>query len=217
MDLWCIGLNRSQATICATNQRVFRSAILPLARIYRVDIVFRMRRLNECFATGTLFLDVKSLDQNTCAQVFSKKVGFNATYQTVLLTGDSLGYLYRAFCRDCGIPEHLKFDSYSSQVGRNTLFTKTVRKYYTRYPVSNPCRTNENPAEVSIIELKKRWYLIMHKKKNSEQVWGYGLVWISETGNLSVSNSHYASGRTHLEYITGDTPDTSEYLGLNFL
>ena len=87
-DLWCIGLKRSQATLGATTQRGIRSVILTLARIYRAGRVFIMCQLNERFATDTLFSDGKSLKQNTCTQVFSHKVGFNATYLMVSSTGD---------------------------------------------------------------------------------------------------------------------------------
>ena len=97
----------------------------------------------------------------------------------------------------------MTFDGYSAQVGRNTLFMKTVRKYDTHYHISIPRRTNENPAKVSIRELNKIWHRIILKNKVPERLWDYGLVWISETGNLSVSSSHYSSGRTPLEYITG--------------
>ena len=63
------------------------------------------------------------------------------------LTGESLGESYRDFSHDFGIPEHLKFDGYSAQVGRNTLFVKRVRKYDTHYHIFSPCKLNENPAE----------------------------------------------------------------------
>ena len=106
-----------------------------------------MRWLNARFAMDNLFSDVKSLKQNTCAQVFSHKIGFNATYPMESSTGDSLGYSCRDFSHDFGIPEHLTFDVYSAQVGRNTLFMKTVRKYDTQYHISSPRRPNENPAE----------------------------------------------------------------------
>ena len=132
------------------------------------------------------------------------------------MQGDSLGYSFRDFCDDFGIPEHLTFDGYSSQVGRNTMFMKSRRKYNTLYHISSPRRPNKNPAEGSIRELKKRWYRIMMKKKVPEQLWDYGLVWIAETGNLSVSSSRYANGRTSIEYITGKTPDISEYLDFTF-
>ena len=175
-----------------------------------------MCRLNVRFATDTLFLDIKSLNPNTCAQVFLHKVGFNATHPMVSSTGESLGYLYIYFSNNFGIPEHLTFDGYSVQVGRNTLFMKTFRKYDTRYHKSSPHRPNENPAEGSISSIKKIWHHIMPKNKVPERLWDYGLVWIRKTGNLSVSSSRYASGRTPLEYTTGETLDISEYLEFTF-
>ena len=131
-------------------------------------------------------------------------------------TGYSLGYSYRDFSHDFGIPEHLKFDGYSAEVGRNVLFMKTDKKYDQQYHISIPRRLNENPDEGSISELKKRWYRIMIKKKFPERLWDYGKVWISQTGNLSVSSSRYASGRIPLEHITGKTPNISEYLDFTF-
>ena len=131
-------------------------------------------------------------------------------------TGDTLGYSYRDSSHDFGIPEYLTFDIYSAQVGRNTLFMKTVIKYNTQYHISSPRKPNENPAEGSIREPNKRWYHIMLKNKVPKRLWGYGLVWISKTGNLSVLSSRYASGRTPLEYIIGETTDISEYLYFNF-
>ena len=216
-DLWCSGIKNSQATLGVTSQRRVRSAALPLARRYRSDRVFSMRRLNALFATDTLFSDVKSLNQNRCAKVFSQNVGFNVTYTMILLTEDYLGYLYRDFCHDFEIPEHLKFDGYSLQARRNTLFMKTLRKYDTQYHVSIPCRPNDNPTEGSIRELKKRWYCIMHKNKNPERLWDHRMACISETGNLSVTSSCYASGRTPLKYITRETPTSVNIWTLHFM
>ena len=215
-DLWYIGLKISQATLGATTKMGIRYAILPLSRRYRADRVFSMRRLNARFATDNLFSDVNSLNQNTCERVFSHTVGFNATYPMVSLIGESLGYSYRDFSHDFGIIEHLTFDGYSAQVSPNTLFMKTVRKYDTQYHISSSLIPNENRAEGSISELKKRWYRIMLKNKVPEILWDYGLVWISKTGDLSVSSSRYASGRTPLEYISGEKPKISEYLDFTF-
>ena len=109
-----------------------------------------------------------------------------------------MGYLYRECIHDFGILEHLTFDGYSAQVGRNTLFMKTVIKYDTQYHISSPRRPNEDPVEGSIRQIKKRYYCIILKKKVPERLWDYVLVWIRKTGNLYVSSSHYASGRTPL-------------------
>ena len=56
----------------------------------------------------------------------------------------------------------------------------------------------------------------MQQIKAPKRVWNYLAVWIYETGNLSVSRSRYAKGRNALEIITGETPDTSEYLNFGF-
>ena len=117
------------------------------ATLGRYNRFFSMIHLNASFATDTYSSGVKSLNQNTCSQVFSHKVGFNATYPMVLSTGGYLVYSYRVFCHYFGIPEHLTVDGYSSQVGQNTLFMETFRKYDTQYHVSIPCRLNEDPVE----------------------------------------------------------------------
>ena len=91
-----------------------------------------------------------------------------------------------------------------------------LRKNAIDYHVSSPRRPNENPAEGSIREIRRRWYMTMMRKKVPKRLWDYLIIWICETGNLSVSSSKYAHGRTALEVITGETPDISEYLDFGF-
>ena len=93
---------------------------------------------------------------------------------------------------------------------------KMINKYGTRYHVSIPRRPNKNPTEVTIREIKKRWYRIILKNKVPKIIWDYGLIWICEMVNLSVSSSQYESGKKPLDYITGETPDISEYLYFMF-
>ena len=64
--------------------------------------------------------------------------------------------------------------------------------------------------EGEIREIKKIWYRIVLKNNVEKRLRYYSLIWICETVNLSVSSLQYASGRTPLEYITGETPDISE-------
>ena len=59
VDLWCIGIRESKETLEATNQKIIRSAILPLIRRYITDIVYSLKRLNSRFANDTLFSDIK--------------------------------------------------------------------------------------------------------------------------------------------------------------
>jgi hypothetical protein len=215
-ELWCIGPKRAKATLNATTQRGIRSAILPLSRRYRADRMYNLKRLNGRFATDTLYADIKSLNQHKYAQMFTHKNGFAVCYPIDRLLGNHLGYAFRDFIHDYGIPEHLTMDGASNQTGSNTMFMQLIRKHNIKHHVSSPRRANENPAEGSIREVKKRWYRVMKKMNVPHRLWDFGLIWICETGNLTVSSSRYANGRTPLEIITGETPDISEYLDFTF-
>ena len=79
-ELWCIGPKRAQATLDATSQLYTRSAILPIARRYRADRMYNVKRLNWKMSTDTYWSDVKSLTQNVCGQVYTHKCGFAKSY-----------------------------------------------------------------------------------------------------------------------------------------
>ena len=215
-ELWGIGLKRAYATLDATLQRGTRSAILPISRRYRSDRIHGMKRLATKFATDTIYPDEKSLNGHTCAQIFSTKAGFAVAYPMDNNTSASIDQALRNFSHDFGIPQHLTFDGATTQTGKHTEFMKTIRKYDIKHHVSSPRRPNENPAEGSIQLIKRRWFRIMTKQLVPQRFWDYGLVWICETGNISVSSSRYAGNRTSLEIITGETPDISEYLDFSF-
>ena len=213
---WCIGPKKAFATLQATTQRGTRSSILPLSRRYKADRYYNIKRLNSKFASDTVWADIKSLNQHKYAQIFTHKCGFAAVYPIDTMSGDSIGYALQDFINDFGVPEFLTFDGHLSQTSKGSLFMKNVRKHDIKYHISAPRRPNENPAEGGIREVKRRWYRIMTKKRVPRRLWDYGLVWICETGNLTVSSSRYAKGRTALEIITGETPDISEYLDFSF-
>ena len=215
-ELWHIGPKRAKATLDATTQNGIRSAIMPLSRRYRSDRMYNLKRLRGRFATDTIYADIKSLLGNSCAQVYTHKIGFAACYPLPAAKGDPVGHTLSDFVHDFGAPQHLTFDGAQVQVGKHTLFQKYLRQFRIDHHVSGPRRPNENPAEGSIREIKRRWYRVMHRKKVPKRLWDYLLVWICETGNLSVSSSKYAHGRTSLEIITGETPDISEYLDFGF-
>ena len=69
---------------------------------------------------------------------------------------------------------------------------------------------------MTIREVKRRFYRVKNRMKVPDRIWDDLAVWICETGNISVSSSRYADGRTSLEIITGETPDISEYLDFTF-
>ena len=128
------------------------------------------------------------------------------------MVGNSL----KDFVHDFGAPSHLTFDGAQVQMGKNTLFQSTLRKHDIRFHVSSPRYPNENPGEAAIREVKRRAYRIAAKEHIPRRFWDYLIVWVCETGNLTVSSSRYAHGRTPIEIITGETPDISEYIDFCF-
>ena len=211
-----IGLIRAQRTLRVTTQRGIRSAILPISRRYRADRIFGIKRLNGKFVTDTAYGKLRSLRSNVGSQLYSHKCGFKAAYPIQKVDGNHVGDTLTHFVSDFGAPEQLTFDGAAVQTGPRTKFMQAICKYEIKYHVSGPRRPNENPAEQSIHEVKKRWYRVMLKKKVPPRLWDYGFTWICEIENICANMSKYADGRTPLEIITGETPDISEYLDFEF-
>jgi PAS domain-containing protein len=215
-DRFAIGLQRAKDTIRATHQRSTRSAILPISRRYRADRRFAVKRLSGKFATDTLWAKCKSLNGNVAAQIYSNKCRFNKVYPMDKANNQKVGESLKFFINDFGAADELTYDGAAVQVGRKTTFQSTLRQYDIKSRVSGPRRPNENPAEGAIREVKKRWYRLQSKHDVPDRLWDYGIVYICETGNLTVNSSRYSGNRTPLEIITGDTPDISEYMDFGF-
>ena len=104
--------------------------------------MYNLKRLNSKFATDTFFSDIKSLNQNTCAQIFSHKNGFSAVYPLERTTDNLIGQSLVNFYNDFGDPEHLTFDGATAQVGKNDIFMRTIREYQCAFHVSSPRHPN---------------------------------------------------------------------------
>ena len=80
---------------------------------------------------------------------------------------------------------------------------KNMRKCNIQYHVSSPRRLEKNPAEGGIREIKRRWYRVMTKRDVPRRLWDFRLNWVCVIGNITVSSSRYADGRTPIEIMTG--------------
>jgi hypothetical protein len=56
----------------------------------------------------------------------------------------------------------------------------------------------------------------MHAKSVTTRFGDYGVEWVCEVAQRTVSSSRHAEGRTSIEIITGETPDISEFLDCGF-
>ena len=74
-------MTQAKQTIKVTTQQGVRSAILPLSRRYRTDRMYNQRKLRgQRFYTDTLIGKYKSLNNNTCAQIFANESFFAKAY-----------------------------------------------------------------------------------------------------------------------------------------
>jgi Reverse transcriptase (RNA-dependent DNA polymerase) len=213
-NLWGIGLETAKKTLAATTQRGVCSAELPLSRRYRTDRYYRKPQLHGRFYCDTLFGRHKSLNGNTCAQVFANKSFFVVAYP--MDTKAKAGAALREFISEYGVPELLTFDGAREQMGKNTEFMKTVKRHDIDYHVSEPYQPNQNAAEGVIREARKRWFRTMRQKAVPRRLWDFGFRWVCDIMNRTVNDVYSLHGRTPLEQVTGETPDISEWLDFVF-
>ena len=128
-----IGPVRAQRTLRVTTQRGVRSALLPIARRYRADRVFGVKRLKGKFSTDTAYGKLRSLRSNIGCQLYSHKCGFKAAYPIQKIDGNHVGDTLTQFISDYGAPEHLTFDGASVQTGPRTRFMDAIRRYEIKY------------------------------------------------------------------------------------
>ena len=213
-ERWYIGLGQATQTLKVTTQRLVCSAILPLARRYRADRMFIRPRIR-----GTIYMDTmngryKSLDGNKHAQIFANESFFAIAYP--MEHKSSAGQALKQFISDFGIPDKLVCDGAAEQVGKRTEFQSTVQKHAIDLHVTEPHCHNQSKVEGVIWEIQKRWFRIMLKKKVPRRLWDYGVKWVCEVMQRTASMSGDLSGRTALEQLTDETPETSKYLDFTF-
>ena len=215
-ERWHIGLKQANDTLSVTTQKFTRSAVLPLSRRYRSDRNFYRRHLNHDFSADLYLGRHKSINGNVAAYVFTHKCGFAQAYPQRSKQSAELAESLRRFTMDWGIPRKLTVDGALEQVGPQSEFQQLVRKYDISMHISAPRSPQQNPAEGTIREIRKKWFRVMHAKSVPSRFWDYGVCWVCEVLQRTVSSSRYADGRTPLEIITGETPDISEYLDFGF-
>ena len=213
-EKWCISLKAASNTLKKTTQRFLRSAVLPLSRRYRTDMMFERKTLRGQWSTDTMDGRCKSLDGNQYAQVFANKSYFSRIYP--MDSKRKAGEALRLFCQEFGVPEKLTFDGSKEQTGKGTQFMKQIRRHDIDYHVSEPDLHNQNPVEGVIRELRRKWYRIMIRKRVPKQLWDYGLRWVSEINSLTHTNAGSLDGCIPITEVTGETHDISEYLDFGF-
>lgn len=210
-DKWECSIETARKTLDATTQLNVRSAIAPLTRRYRTDLLSqRLRRLDCRFYTDTMFPKVKSLTGRTCAQIYYSNEGYVMVYPMSMKSevGDTL----HDFVTDVGVPNTLVFDGAAEQVGPGTHFDEIRRHYRINDQRTEPYSPWQNRAESGIRILKSKWRRLMVKRGVPIRLWDFAFVWICQIYSRMATKS----GRSGMEIITGDTPDISEWIDFTF-
>ena len=91
-----------------------------------------------------------------------------------------------------------------------------MRKYEIKGHASEPERSNQNPIEGCIRELRQRWYRTMFRTYCPRALWCYGIPYVEKIMQMTTSFASNLQGRTPIEDLTGETPDISQYLDFGF-
>ncbi len=209
---WGCGINTARRTLEHTTQLGVRSAIGPLTRRYRTDLLqLHHRRLNTTIYTDTMFAKVKSLKSNTCCQIYTDGKGF--IWAEPMKRKAEAGDTLRKFIQDVGIPHELRYDGSKEQCGPDSAFQQTIIKNRIIPHRTEPETPNQNRAEDSIRECKRRWKQRIIKRRVPKRVWDFGIVWECEILSRMCRHNNQFTG---IERLTGDTTDISEWLDFEF-
>ena len=207
---WGISTERAKLTLDATTQMCIRSAVLPLSRRYRTDLLStRLRRSRTEFFTDTLFSKVTSLLGNNCAQIFTDG---EFIYIHPMKGHTEIAESLQFFCEDVGVPAILTMDNAPEQTGKYTDFKKYLSKQRVMVRTTEPYSPWQNRAERQIGKLKGKWMQSMVKRQVPKRFWDFGLVWESEL----ICRTASTDGQTPIEKITGETPDISKWVDFEF-
>ena len=102
----------------------------------------------------------------------------------------------REFITDFGVMDCLVCDGSKEQTSKGTDFIREVRKYGMGLHVTRPYRHNQSKVEGVIIEMRKKWFRFMLRKKVPHILWDYGLKWVAEIMQRTVGSAgslHYST------------------------
>jgi hypothetical protein len=172
---WGIGTEKAKQTLKSTTQHNIRSAILPLTRRYKTDLLSqRMKRLSAQFYTDTAFSKDTSLAGNSCVQLFTDGQGFVVAYP--MRSKSEAGTALQKFCRDIGVPNMLHMDNAPEMTGINTEFQAICKQYRIKTSTTEPHSPWQNKCENIIGVIKKRAKGRKIRKQIPKCVWDFGIV-----------------------------------------
>ena len=208
---WGTSVATAQQTLKTTLQRGVRYLQGTLSRRFRTrQKQLECRYLNTRMYTDTLFKEKTSARGNTCFQLFVTAEGFVAG-EAMKSKADAWEALNNV-CRDFGVPRLLVSDNAKEETLGN--WNRVVKHHLIKQRVTEPHSGWQNRCEDEIREVRKHYSRIMAIHKCPDAFWDFGLEYVIKLRQFLVRRA--AGDRAPLETVTGETPDTSEYMDFDF-
>ena len=203
---WGIWLEKVKNTLNHTTQMNVRSALLPLTRRYRTDLLSqRLKRLSTRFYTDTMFSKVgTSLRGNNCAQIFTN--GNGAMFAYPMRSKSQAGDKLLSLIQQVGIPNEIHRDGAPEMRG-TSKFNQVCQEYRIKSTYTEPQSPWQNKCENVIGVLSKK-LKARRARRIPMCVWDYHIVWEAQIYTRTVHENH----NTPLEALTWDTIDISEWI-----
>ena len=163
---------------------------------------------NACFYTNTFFSKVNSIGDETCAQIYTNRIGFTKLYpmKREANAHESLS----TFIHEVGIPQELHSDG-AKAIAQGD-YSKKTKKYEIRTTQIKPYLPWQNEAERANKIVKKLGRFLMQESNSPIRLWSYAYMFAAAIHFLTTSSKIGMNGRTPFEGTMGYTPDISEYV-----
>ena len=206
-SIWNIGLEQAKRTIDRTTQRGVRDFSNPTMgrRLKPFAYQLLFRHLRTTMYTDTMFSKIKSLQQNTCAQVFCTPLDWTRIFP-LRSKGDAhtaLDLLHRRH----GVPAKLISDGANELT--QGLFRKKALAAGSHCTSVEPYTQEHNRAELAIRELKRAYRRQMRKTNAPRVLWDHCLELQAQIRSHTALDLYELFGDTPETNLTGDTPDIS--------
>jgi hypothetical protein len=163
---WQIGLQMAHDTLKMMTQFGIRHVVHPLKQWYRTDqMQLHLKYLNATVYTDQMFVKVKSIQGNTCAQMFATE---NFVYAYPMASKSFAWLGFQNFCDD-GVPRELVMDDNQSEMGPKSKMRHLANKLHSQMHVMEPYSPWQNHVNDSIQEFDKHWLQTVWTKKYIEE------------------------------------------------
>ena len=193
----------------ATSQKFIRNHLHPIeSRFKTKNMTLKYNHLKCHFSTDTFFLNVKSVLQNTCGQLFITDFGY-VKFTPMKLKSEVPNAL-KELLQDVSNPKEMHSDGAKELM--QGAWKSTCQEAGIKMTQTEKDSPWQNRTECEIRDLKKtvRWFL--YKMQTPLSLWDFCCQYTVELRNRLARPLPQLHGCTPYEVLTGNTPDISEYI-----